>query len=270
MSVTTVLKMEAKDALSQWAADMTAHRAATQTDMMLTRSVSDAVNGIRYWWKSFRDDRASVGTAVHEWIEADQRGLWDYPEVWDKEVAQCVEQYGLFRTQHTVEPLMVEVTLWSEKYGYAGTVDFIGLIDGVMWLVDNKTSRNLWESHEYQIAALENADFALVQVEEGTPDALRYENPKKDVTWWLKTDIPKIEKRGFLHLRPDETHPLTGKFTPAFWNLVEMHEDDVAPAFHTFLGFKQAWDGVSGLKALRALRDKEESANVDIEQKEEK
>lgn len=267
-SVTTVLKLTNKEALVQWAANLTANFAATQTDMILTRTVQDATRGLAYHWKNFRDERAEVGTAVHEYIQADLEGEWLLPELWDKEVAQCVEQYLAFRTEHTVEPYFVETTLWSEKYGYAGTADFIGLIDGEMWSLDNKTSKSTWPEHEYQIAALENCDYALVEVPEGTPESVEYVNPKKESSWWLKTEIPKIERRGFLHLRPDYFDPIRQKFTPAFHNLVEVHPDDIAPLFHTFLGYRQAWDGIAGVKALRALRDKETSASVDNEQKE--
>ena len=268
-SVTTVLKLTNKEALVQWAANLTAHYAATQTDMILTRSVPDAVRGLQYHYKSFRDERAEVGTAVHEFIEADMNGTWDYPEIWDREVAECVEQYVAWKGQHVVEPLMVETTLWSETHGYAGTVDFIGLIDGEMWLVDAKTSRNTWAEHEYQISALERADFALVQVEAGTEGAFEYTNPKGVVTYWLKVAIPEIQRRGFLHIRPNYTDPLSGKFTPGFARMVEVDGEDIDPLFHTFLGYKQAWDGIEGVKALRKLREKDSAATVE-ENKEER
>lgn len=267
-SVTTVLKLESKDNLVQWAADMTALRAAESVDSLLTRSVRDGANSLRYWHTNFRDDRAAIGTAVHEYIESDLNESWTMPEVWDREVAECIEQYHLFRSAHVIEPYFVETTLWSEKYNYAGTADFIGDIDGVLWSLDVKSSRNLWPGHEYQISALENCDFALVEVPEDTDGALKYVNPKKEISWWAKMPLPKIEKRGFLHLRPDEWHPMTGKFTPAYWELVEVPGDDIEPLFKTFMGYRSAWDGIAELKRSRALREKAATASIANEQKE--
>ncbi len=50
-----------------------------------------------------------------------------------------------------------EVAVWNEKYGYAGTVDLIAEIDGQDWIIDFKTSQNVWPEYELQVSAYKYA-----------------------------------------------------------------------------------------------------------------
>lgn len=61
-----------------------------------------------------------------------------------------------------VELVSTEQTLWAnampgEKYGYAGTTDIELLIDGESWIVDIKTSKQIWIEHELQQSAYKHA-----------------------------------------------------------------------------------------------------------------
>lgn len=51
------------------------------------------------------------------------------------------------------EPVASEQTCWSEVPAYAGTLDFKFKKDGVLWLVDFKTSQSIYLSHEVQLAS---------------------------------------------------------------------------------------------------------------------
>lgn len=53
--------------------------------------------------------------------------------------------------------IAVERTVESEKYGYAGTLDYIFEMDGKNVLLDIKTSKSIWPSHELQVSALKQA-----------------------------------------------------------------------------------------------------------------
>jgi len=46
-----------------------------------------------------------------------------------------------------------EFTTYSKEYGYAGTIDLLLEIDGEKWIVDIKTSSDIWPSHEIQLSA---------------------------------------------------------------------------------------------------------------------
>ena len=62
---------------------------------------------------------------------------------------------------NAVNPKMLasEITVFSKKFNYAGTVDFICEIDKQIYIVDFKTSQYIWPSHELQLSAYSKADF---------------------------------------------------------------------------------------------------------------
>lgn len=58
---------------------------------------------------------------------------------WFKATKPEVEQNGL--------------VVWNSKENYAGTLDFICRIEGQLYIVDFKTSQNIYPSHEIQLSA---------------------------------------------------------------------------------------------------------------------
>lgn len=50
-----------------------------------------------------------------------------------------------------------EITIWNDKDNYAGTLDYICEIDGEIWLIDFKTSKEVYASHEIQLSAYKNS-----------------------------------------------------------------------------------------------------------------
>jgi len=47
--------------------------------------------------------------------------------------------------------------VFSKEYDYAGTLDYVCEIDGKVWLIDFKTSANVYPSHEIQLSAYAEA-----------------------------------------------------------------------------------------------------------------
>lgn len=67
------------------------------------------------------------------------------------------------------EVLEVDYTLVNEKENYAGTIDMKLKIKGEVWIVDIKTSKDVYPSHEIQVSAYKKADkdcqkIAILQV----------------------------------------------------------------------------------------------------------
>lgn len=67
------------------------------------------------------------------------------------------------------EVLKVDYTLVNEQEGYAGTIDMKLRINGEIWIVDIKTSKDIYPSHELQVSAYKKADpecqkIAILQV----------------------------------------------------------------------------------------------------------
>lgn len=55
------------------------------------------------------------------------------------------------------EILATEISVINKEQNYAGTVDFVAKIDGKVWLIDFKTSQNVWASYELQVSAYKHA-----------------------------------------------------------------------------------------------------------------
>lgn len=58
-----------------------------------------------------------------------------------------------------MKPVMLqnELTVFNDEHRYAGTADYICEINGERWLVDFKTSKDVWPSFELQLAAYAHA-----------------------------------------------------------------------------------------------------------------
>lgn len=241
-SVTTVLKAEAKPALVQWAADQTAAYAVANSELLFRMSDAKAWGFLRFFHKrepkdplsqAFTDlstyhtgvlaDSGNLGDAVHEWVEAELSGYTPFPDVSNRNDAfwQCVAAWNNFKAQHDIVFHRTECTVWNPEAGYAGTFDLLLEIDGVMYLIDIKTSRGLYSSTWMQLAALYNAPTLLDDTE--TPGVDKF----------LHDWQGPIQKLGVIHIRPDDDN---GK--QAFCELVEV-PGDIDKHYESFLGLRQ-------------------------------
>lgn len=67
------------------------------------------------------------------------------------------------------EVLKIDYTLVNEKDNYAGTIDMKVKINGEVWIIDVKTSKDIYPSHELQVSAYKHSDsecqkIAILQV----------------------------------------------------------------------------------------------------------
>lgn len=145
----------------------------------------------------------------------------------DQRDVQLRQQWHAFRDWHNVEPIHLEVTAWNHTHGYAGTLDGLGYIDGVLTLWDLKSARNTWSEHKEQLAALGNCEELLKQVGE-------FE--------WERLEMPPFEQYALIRLRPDDYNG-SGEFVPAFWELLVFSKEEINDYFDTFLGALQVKKG---------------------------
>lgn len=61
--------------------------------------------------------------------------------------------------------LASEITVFNDIEGYAGTVDCLMEIDNELWLIDFKTSQQIWPEYEIQVSAYKHATLPV----EGSP-----------------------------------------------------------------------------------------------------
>ncbi|AWY05046.1 exonuclease [Microbacterium phage Hortus1] len=219
-SVTTVLKHEPKD-LTQWAATKVAEKARDFPEIVLG-DPDLVVIKLQYAHNEFRDERAEVGTGVHAWQQAQHEGTWDYPDLDDEQVAMT-ERLEEFFEDYQVRVIWVERTIRGD--GFMGTADMLAEVtdpltgETFIVLIDIKTSKNLWETNDMQLAALGHGLYSLVEVPEGTEGAFKRKGKtKKDDSWWVREEAPKWDMLAKLHIREDFY-----ELVPVDPRLIELH-----------------------------------------------
>lgn len=106
-----------------------------------------------------RDEAAAFGKSVHAGLKAHMSGAkllpLDMPEAW----VATIEAGKRWLGEHLEEVYAVEEPVASLKYGYAGTPDLYGRRVGrtVPCLIDWKTTKDLYWSHRFQLAAYRRA-----------------------------------------------------------------------------------------------------------------
>lgn len=134
--VTTILGELAKPALIHWSWKL-------------------GIQGLDY--KTFRDDLADIGTLAHRMImchiKGDTLAQEDYTPTQISKAENCFLKYLEWERQHKVEGILVEEPMVSELYGYGGTPDFFGNIDGQLVVMDFKTGKGIYDEYWYQVAA---------------------------------------------------------------------------------------------------------------------
>jgi hypothetical protein len=97
-----------------------------------------------------------------------------------------------------------EFNVFNDKDGYAGTVDRIFVIDGKPYIVDFKTSKNIWPEHRLQLSSYKHA-----LIEMGMPGA-------KDLGMMILQVGYKLNRLGY-------------------------KETEIEDKFDTFLAVKKIW-----------------------------
>lgn len=240
-SVTTILGLVDKPALIQWAADRTLDWAMDNLSLLYVKDSEAATKWGRYRWADVRDERAEVGTGIHETIEALHTGGWKYP-VLDGEQRRIMEQWGRLNERYEITPHRSEFTVWgglsTAQEDWAGTAD--GLWDvldtqtGVLYsdlVIDLKTSKNIWPEHWLQLAALRNADVVMVKNSDGE---------------WEEEEIPLGSGTAIIHLREDK-----------FEVLVETDPDLIDMQYQQFMSYRNVWGWKKQVEDYTKAREKE-------------
>lgn len=179
-------------------------------------------------WRSTADS-SHVGDVVHDWADRHIKGEAIPPEELAKPfvIFRDTQEFltskgaanarGMWRSflaleaRYKIEWVASEVTVWSEKHEYAGTMDWIARIGGALTVGDNKTGNNVYKEVAMQLAAGAFADYAF----DGQGNQIA---------------IPKAERFAVAHLRPRY-----GRLVP----VVHLEE-----AYKSFLGLRECfeWD----------------------------
>jgi hypothetical protein len=219
-SVTSILKLMPK-ALEQYAASEQLKWDIAHWQDLSRKSDEQAFKSYRFMWRNHADLRGHVGDGIHNYIEAEQTGSWEFPEL-DEEQEAILANWHELNEVHEIVPIKNEVTVGDVELGWMGTVDSYCLFDGAPALVDFKTSRVIRESAHIQLSALTMASEWFVEVE--------------DMKWEVEpaANFP-IEKVLVFHLRADS------------WAI---HEVNNVPAYYDkFKHYLEIWKLNESIKA---------------------
>ena len=249
--VTTVLKRLDKPGVLQWAVDNTAAYAVANVEGLLNRTQEQGYGFLRWYWKrdpldgdltdirnysaGVLNDAAELGTLMHDWVAAEHDDL-PFPDVTNAPdyFWEMVAEWDEYKSKTVIKPLYTEVTLWNTVERYAGTADGIWDIDGVMTLVDLKTSRNTWDEHWMQLEALRRCDKLLTEVDGE----------------WIESANLVPEKMALLHIRPSDVDKNGNPMLP-FAQLKVMADNEHDAMWQAFKGLLSVTHALSDIKALR-------------------
>ncbi|TQF41152.1 hypothetical protein UNPF46_08505 [Bradyrhizobium sp. UNPF46] len=115
------------------------------------------------------------GSKVHEAISAILRGeevridskfinpSTEQLEELTLEECDAIKSFVDWKNENKPESIAWDVTVFSEKYGYGGTIDYICKIDRQVYIIDFKTSAEVWSEYELQVSAykhpIESGEF---------------------------------------------------------------------------------------------------------------
>ena len=186
-SVTSIVGCLPKRALQFWRGKMVAECAVEDfgvvADFVSKGNPSAAIDHLKRAPDRSSGQAAKTGTDVHGLCEQIAKG--NDPGRVHPDLQGFVDHFHRFI--HEFEPgfLEVEATAWSETYGYAGTLDFIAMVDGEAVITDIKTGKSgAWPDVALQLCAYARADFLIDAAGERRP-------------------LPQIDGAAVLTLRPD-------------------------------------------------------------------
>lgn len=184
--VTSVLKMKDKsDALLWWGAqqcelyarqkitelqeNVTANGGAQLTSVSLD-FMYETLRQMRFHYRDVSRRAADIGRVVHDYLHrhlaciafGGEEALRptvteDFTEEMCGQANNAIDAGLTFFADHDMKPITMEQPVWSAKYGYVGTDDFIGLVDGELCTCDYKTSKSLYPEVWLQTAAYQHA-----------------------------------------------------------------------------------------------------------------
>lgn len=164
---------------------------------------------------TIRDEAGKRGSIVHELTERIDKGGTvnlmneDGSPLYKLSEWAMLTRYMDFRKRFPAEVYGIELNIASKELGYGGTLDRLMVIDGQLYLIDIKTSAQVWPHFWLQLAA-----YWRLLIETGTIANLL-------PTQYMQHDI----KLAVLHLNSKHRGPKEDNMQGKGWALVEQERD---------------------------------------------
>lgn len=171
-SPTEVLGMLDKPALKQWAVNMAIKfindkfEEHEYSDNCLD-DLPEILTNAKYEWKNVSAEAMDIGSEIHNLIEVYIKDGKDAVGEMRPEVENGFLAFLEWEQENIEEWLESEMTVKSEKYCYAGTLDAIARMkDGKVRVIDFKSSKGFYSGYGKQIAAYKLAVEEMIPEKE--------------------------------------------------------------------------------------------------------
>lgn len=148
--------------------------------------------------KEIAAEAAAIGTGVHDFIIDISKGnKLGKP---DTKFAQAIANFEAFRKAFKPEPVLIDFPVFSAKERYAGCLDEVDMLDGVLVLCDWKTSKAIYDDYKMQVEAYYRA---LLEMQEAGLVKLPAEVKE---LWLVQFDKESMfdEKKHIVKITPNE------------------------------------------------------------------
>lgn len=171
-SVTTILSVLDKPALLPWVAKCVVEYIILYFNSDMTLSEAYALfEGAKKSYRDVSKKACDIGTAVHGAVEYYLKGaepqkalemalknvaVNEGADLTDEFIDKAGAGFDAFLSwaeDHNLEPVALEVRMDNHEFRYAGRVDFVGRVDGILTLIDFKTSKGFYDEYAMQTAA---------------------------------------------------------------------------------------------------------------------
>lgn len=161
-SVTTVLgTLDKSDALIGWAVRCCTEFIRENRGNREQYPTLDALlEGATHNWRSVRDTAADTGSHIHDLIEKYIKHGRDAVGTLPDDVSNGFLAFLEWEQAHNVEWVESERKIFHPSSYYAGTLDAVARIDGLLYVVDFKSSKGFYDTYGMQIAAYREAYMA--------------------------------------------------------------------------------------------------------------
>lgn len=133
----------------------------------VTRVIDNVLSDLSGIHPAVLSTAAARGTAVHKACELSDLGLLDWSAL-DPILMPYVEAWERFKAETRFLPTLIEKRVYSETYGYAGTLDRVGLMNDHTVLIDIKSGA-VYPSAGVQLAAYNRAALERGAIEYPLP-----------------------------------------------------------------------------------------------------
>lgn len=171
--VTSITNVMAKPAIVNWAVKLTKEKTYSEAKRLggveFLKNLQDVLLTAGREHYIVSKEARELGTRVHDKAEkwhtkgTDRDALiTEIMQIENKEERFACSVMFKFFKEHKFEPLELEGKCYSKEHEYAGTIDYLGSVDGKLSVLDYKTSSGLWSNYPLQATA-----YAQAKTEEG-------------------------------------------------------------------------------------------------------